>query len=152
MKIFNFLKIEGWWNPQCLNRTKKAYAQSQRLRRISQWKWQFPIWAPRLKSEDWISRKTTLFGLVVTLKSEMFILIAKFDASVDVERMLFLVQFKHWDPTNPRFSRGWRISYICEKRTETTTKQLVAICSVVRKWTWRFLGFITTYKSRIWAL
>ena len=43
------------------------------------------VWSPKIEFEG----KTTFFGLVVTLKSEMFISTAKFDASVDVERMIF---------------------------------------------------------------
>ena len=102
---------------------KKSYAQRQRLRRMSQSKWTFPTWALLPTQKMSFSFKFNLRTSNEAPKSEMFISTVKFDASVDVERMLFWYDSDTGDPTNPRFSRSWRISYICEKRSETITKQ-----------------------------
>ena len=67
-----------------------------------------------------------------TLKSEMFISTVHFGTSVDVERMFFLVRFRHWDPTNPRFGRRCSISYMRKKIERRPVSKIVAIFIAVQ--------------------
>ena len=81
------------------------------------------------------------------LKSEMFISTVHFGTSVDVERMFFLVRFRHWDPTNPRFGRRCSISYMRKKIERRPVSKIVAIFIAVQNWTWWFFGFTAAYKT-----